>query len=110
MVDPESPGVWGLVYGMDEGDLKVLDMFEGFQGEGGSNVYERRAVEVLEVGREDRPLKVFTYLVANGEGDFTPPSHFTPPSRECLSRIVRGARHWGLPEHYIQMLENKETT
>lgn len=50
MVDPESPGVWGLVYEMDEGDLKVLDMFEGFQGEGGSNVYERRAVEVLEVG------------------------------------------------------------
>ncbi len=90
--------VWGMLYDVDEADFVVLDRHEGFKGPGDQhNGYDREQVTVDLTRPDDqsvpRRVRAWTYLAR--------PSNPSPPSREYLDTIVRGARHHRLPEEYV---------
>ena len=95
----EDAHVWGVVYEIAHADLSPLDDYEGHAPGGVGNHYERGTIGVLHEGDEGRALEVMTYF-ANPEP--TP----APPSRYYMDIILGGARHWDLPAHYVQALEN----
>lgn len=98
IVPEKGQKVWGVVYEISERDKGRLDMCEGFDPTRDQNAYWRRQVLVLLDGDEDKPLTAWTYF-AQKEQD--PP----PPSAAYLSLLLKGARHWHLPEEYIRELE-----
>ena len=97
-----KPGhdVWGVVYQIDERDLRELDRIEGFRPDRGpeENSYNRREVSVLREGDINRALTVATY-VATKQNDWT------PPSQTYLGKIIEEARFWGFPHEYREGLE-----
>lgn len=98
--------VWGVLYEISEHDLATLDGIEGFRGPGDEhNVYDREPVTVELVRADDgsfpRRVRASAY--------FARPSKPTPPTREYLDRMLRGARHHHLPEEYVEMLTAIET-
>ncbi len=91
--------VWGVVYEISQADLDSLDAIEGYRGPGAANDYTREKVTVLDRGRASKPLDVWIYkAVPQGR-------HFAP-SAAYRDTILAGARHWKLPELYIEDLEN----
>ncbi len=87
--------VWGVVYQIDEKDVGQLDATEGYRPHGQKNAYERRSRHVFVDGNKKNPLKVGVYF-ANREDD--PPL----PNRVYKDLILAGAKHWHLPDDYIQ--------
>lgn len=93
--------VWGIVYDLDLPDLDRLDGYEGYRGPGDQhNTYDREAVWVELTrpadGSVPRRVRASIYLAR--------PANPTPPSRRYLDAILKGARHWGLPDEYIAKL------
>lgn len=87
--------VWGVVYAISEEDLSRLDKREGFKSNQKSNSYSRQRC-VVSIGAD--ALTVWTYFA---ERQHNPP----PPNQEYKDLIVSGARHWHLPDDYIEQLE-----
>ncbi len=83
-------GVWGVVYEVNEKDLRRLDLV--------SPKYERIAVDVLVDGK---PCKAWVYIAKREYTD-----DGLKPDRSCVERMIRGARFHGLPEDYIKWLES----
>ena len=100
VVPDEDKDVWGVVYEIDEQDVACLDRCEGYRPgrPEHQNAYVRQARKVLQEGEPKRPLEVLTYF-ANPQPD--PPR----PSDEYMQTIIRGARHWGLPNEYVRKLQ-----
>ncbi|MBI5711454.1 MAG: gamma-glutamylcyclotransferase [Candidatus Eisenbacteria bacterium] len=93
--------VWGMLFELDDDDLRALDGYEGFRAEGDPhNIYDRVQVTVELVRPDDgsvpRRIRVATYLAH--------PANPQPPSRRYLDAILRGARHHRLPEEYLAAL------
>ena len=87
-----SPGekVWGMVFDITDEDLKLLDEFEGDVPEG-----TFRHVQVTVIGDGDEKMMVTTY-VANPIGKFKPKEHY-------LDWVIKGLKHWKLPDDYIEL-------
>ena len=93
--------VWGVVYEVSQADLDSLDGYEGFQEGRAANDYTRGKIGVLDRGRTPRPLEAWIYrAVPQGK-------HFAP-SAAYRDTILAGARHWKLPELYVEDLERIE--
>ena len=98
-VAPDSGKVvWGVVYEVSPADLDSLDRFEGFQEGRAANDYTRGRIQVLDRGRATRPLEAWIYRAVPQEGRFA-------PSAAYRDTIVAGAKHWKLPELYVEDLE-----
>lgn len=92
---PESGSeVWGVVYELDDCELSVLDGFEDGYGR------EKRHVDPIN---RSQPLEAWVYVA---EKEISPPL----PDGLYKRLIVEGARHWRLPQGYIEMLEKLEVT
>jgi gamma-glutamylcyclotransferase len=102
-----SPGneVWGAVFEIRDDEIGELDRREGYQAEREreKNSYERRQLDVICQSDSKSPIAVLTYFVV--ERSKSP----LKPSVEYKSQILDGARHWRLPEAYIEKLEHIET-
>ena len=85
-----SPGreVWGVVYDVQESDLKLLDGFE--------DGYRRETLMVHCEGEQ-----ALTALVYVAEPETNVPS----PNAEYKRLMIEGAKHWGLPHLYLAVLE-----
>eukprot|EP00053_Salpingoeca_punica_P000814 m.30471 g.30471 ORF g.30471 m.30471 type:complete len:219 (+) comp10579_c0_seq1:157-813(+) len=95
--------VWGVVYDIpSEADIANLDRCEGFGPERreNRNMYERRPVTVHRDGNAADPVAAQAYFAI-----VTTPGVFLP-NDAYMGHITRGARHWQLPAHYLQALEN----
>lgn len=99
MEDESSPGVWGVVYDITEGDLERLDVREGYRGDGMDNDYERCGTNVFVDGDDAHALGVLLYVVAKKSEE----EHL--PSAKYMHQIISGAEHWGLPEEYLGLLK-----
>lgn len=99
VVEGEGSEVWGVIYEISEEGCKELDRCEGYRPSRGrkENAYNREIIEVFENCDSGRPKKVSIYI-ANKQIN---PGH---PSKEYLDHILKGARHFDLPESYIEML------
>ena len=93
--------VWGMLYELDDEDLRALDGYEAFHGPGNPhNLYEREPVWVELTRPEDgsvpRRVKAAAYLAHTAN-----PS---PPSRRYVDALLKGARAHKLPDDYIAAL------
>ncbi|MGB2696082.1 MAG: gamma-glutamylcyclotransferase family protein [Dehalococcoidia bacterium] len=90
-VVPE-PGaeVWGALYDIDDACLASLDEYEE-----APRAYRRETARVIAEDGVEREAVIY---IANKTGDFA-------PSRQYLAIIVGGAREHGLPEEYVQGIE-----
>ena len=100
VVEEDGSEVWGVIYEISEEDCNELDECEGYLSSTykDDNAYNREIIEVFENCDLDKPKKVSIYI-ANQEPN---PGY---PSREYQDHILKGARHFNLPESYIEMLE-----
>ena len=100
VLDDSSSNVWGVVYQIDETDVGRLDRREGYRPGRPmpQNSYCRAEQMVYEDGDEHKPLTAAMYTVVNRLPTI-------PPSQEYKDLIAGGARHWHLPNDYIELLE-----
>jgi hypothetical protein len=99
-----APGhkVWGVVYDVAESDVATLDGHEGFHADRAQNAYWRRECSVHIEDDDRQPLTVASYF-ATSQAD-------APlPNRIYLQHLISGARHWRLPDTYIEQLESINT-
>jgi gamma-glutamylcyclotransferase (GGCT)/AIG2-like uncharacterized protein YtfP len=91
-----EPGaeVWGALYDIDDACLVTLDRHENVP-----RAYRREPVRVIDDAGAEREAQTF---VANQTGHFA-------PSRQYLGIIVQGARDHGLPEAYVESLQQMKT-
>lgn len=82
--------VWGIVYELDDAELSVLDRFE--------DGYSREKKWVYPAGNGDKPIEVLLYVA---QKESNPPL----PNAEYKRLMVEGARHWKIPQVYLEMLE-----
>jgi cation transport regulator ChaC len=90
--------VWGVVYDITDSDRQQLDAREG----SGLRTHRPKEVLVHPHGDSEQRVIVLTY----GASDAAEMQ--LPPSRECLDHLLRGARRWGLPAHYIAQVERMD--
>ena len=91
--DPAAE-VWGVAYLCDTDALRKMDEFEGV----GDGCYQRIPVSVENDFGEQ--IEAFAYIAGK---DFV--GEPGKPTGEYLGRIISGARHHGLPDGYIEMIE-----
>ncbi len=84
--------VHGVAYQISNRDARHLDRTEGVH----RGYYKRIAVELVT---GDATLDAFTYASPHGRPD-------RKPSPRYMGLILRGARHHGLPAHYVTWLES----
>jgi gamma-glutamylcyclotransferase len=87
-----SPGerVWGIIVGLTDEDVKSLDTFED---EVPPNAF--RHVQVTVIG-EDGEKQLVTTHIAAPIGKFKAKEHY-------LDWIIKGAKHWKLPDECIEL-------
>ncbi|HTO89686.1 MAG TPA: gamma-glutamylcyclotransferase family protein [Candidatus Sulfotelmatobacter sp.] len=93
--------VWGMVYDLDEEDMRALDQLEGFRGPGDQHNVCDREIVTVDLTRPDdgsipRRVRPWMYQAR--------PSNASPPSRRYLDAILTGARHHRLPDEYVARL------
>ena len=100
VIPEQGRDVWGVVYEIDQRDLRRLDKCEGFipgrRREDNAYVSEER--HVYSDGNEDASLVALVYFAIQQNN----PPH---PNAEYKQLIVDGARYWHLPMPYIEELE-----
>ncbi|PUA32996.1 MAG: hypothetical protein B9J98_02650 [Candidatus Terraquivivens tikiterensis] len=79
--------VYGVVYLLDEEQLKELDKYEGVP-----NIYLRRKVVVRTEGGE---VEAVTYVAAN-------PRHFVKPSTDYLAIMLKGLKQHGYGDDVLK--------
>jgi len=94
LVPDDRCRVWGAVYRCSAETLIQMDRYEGVPG----GHYLRTTILVQAESGEE--LEAVTYVA--GEEHKRP---FLQPSDDYLERIIRGARHHGLPESYIRKIK-----
>ncbi|TVR89893.1 MAG: gamma-glutamylcyclotransferase [Trueperaceae bacterium] len=92
--------VWGVVYDLSDADGYRLDAFEGYVPGRRRNGYRRLDTRVAVDGDEARAIEVVTYEVCERR------TTHVPPDRRYLGHLLRGARHWGLPQAYQTALHD----
>jgi cation transport regulator ChaC len=83
--------VWGAAYLLTLEDADRLDRTEGVH----RGAYLRLSVEVRDTNRAS--VSAFTYHSSRGVAG-------RKPSRRYLGLLLAGARHHGLPPHYVERL------
>jgi len=99
--------VWGVVYDIDSRDIGSLNQQEGYRSgrANNKNAHIPLRCRVFADGMKDKPLAVMTYIT-NVEGNPPPECRDRKaPSKEYKGRLVDGAKHWRLPETYVERLE-----
>jgi hypothetical protein len=105
VASPEShhgDTLWGVLFELTDADFRSLDEFEGFRAPGDQhNIFERVQVTVELVRPDDGsiPRKVRASIYR------AHPSNPSPPSPRYRDTLVKGARHFRLPEEYIARLQ-----
>lgn len=92
--------VWGVVYQISDRDIGALDKSEGYKPnrKHDENAYVREDFHVFEEGNIEKPLLVAVYIANKQENPHL-------PNNDYKKLIVGGAKHWRLPEDYINELE-----
>jgi len=90
-----SPGerVWGIVLEITDEDLKLLDEFEGDVPAG---TFHHLPVTV--VTEEEEKVLVTTHA-ATPIGKFKPKEHY-------LDWVIKGVKHWQLPDECLEMWQS----
>jgi gamma-glutamylcyclotransferase len=94
IVPDTSASVWGVAYLCDEAAIIALDSYEGVS----DGHYRHEDVQVVTDAGD--VLQALTYVAGD---DFV--CEQRRPRGDYLDRILVGARHHGLPEDYIEVLE-----
>ncbi len=87
--------VWGVVYQIDEKDIGKLDAYEDYRLDRQKNAYQRESRHVFGDGKKKNPFEVAVYF-ANRQDK--PPL----PNQAYKDLILAGAKHWHLPDEYIE--------
>ena len=89
--------VWGVVYQIDERDVGKLDANEGYRpGRSKTrNAYQRESRHVFGDGNRKNPFKVVAYFANRQDNPRL-------PNQAYKDLILAGAKHWHLPDEYIQ--------
>ena len=85
--------VWGVLYRMTRRDMVWLNATEGIPG------WRYRPVWLEAEDRGENQIAVFTYIAEGMERD-------GKPSLRYITLLRVGARAHGLPEHWIERLDN----
>jgi len=87
-----SPGekVWGMIFEITDEDMKLLDEFEGDVPEG---AFHHVQVTVIADGEEKTLVNTYA---ANPIGKFKPKDHY-------IEWVIKGLKHWKLPDDYIEL-------
>ncbi len=93
--------VWGALYAVTEADLAALDEVEGWRGPDDQHNLSDRERVTVELTRPDdgsvpRRVRAWTHA--------TRVSNPSRPSRRYLEALLKGARHYRLPEEYVVRL------
>jgi gamma-glutamylcyclotransferase (GGCT)/AIG2-like uncharacterized protein YtfP len=92
-VIPEAGNtVWGAVFEVPDRAVDAINQVEASEG-------REATTDFKAVDREGHRHQVITH-VHNGTGD-----GFNTPSRDYMSLVVAGGRHWGLPTGWVAGLE-----
>ena len=97
VVPEQGHNVWGVIFKVEDSEIRNLDKAEDFVMGRIYNGYTRQQTQVYVDGDRD-PTVVSIYFA---EKQKNPPL----PSFEYKTLIVEGAKHWGLPQKYIEGLE-----
>jgi gamma-glutamylcyclotransferase len=92
IIPSQGERVWGVVFEITDEDLKLLDAFGGEVPEGAY-----RHLEINVVTEEDQKELVTTH-VAQNIGKFKAKEHY-------LDFVVKGLKHWELPDECLEMWE-----
>ncbi|MEJ2471450.1 MAG: gamma-glutamylcyclotransferase [Desulfuromonadales bacterium] len=95
LMDDRRSHVHGVVYDVPEPSLAGLDVYEDIE----RGRYRRQ--EIL-VQTERGMLSCVVYRGAKFRAGLK-------PTADYLARLIRGARHHGLPEHYLTFLQSHAT-
>ena len=90
-----SPGekVWGGVFELTEEDLKIMDQFDS---EVPSGAYRHLQITVVNEAGEKELVTTYS---ANPIGKFKPKAHY-------LDCVMKGLKHWKLPEECIEQWQS----
>jgi gamma-glutamylcyclotransferase len=102
VVEAPGEGVWGVVYEIDDAEVKKLDQHEGYKPGRRKNDYTRRKVSVLQGGVSGDSVTAEAYFA-------TPQPNPPKPNGAYKAQLLKGARHWGLPPEWVGLLERIET-
>lgn len=91
VVPDETAATWGVLWDVTDEHLAALDRFEGV----GMGAYRRSE---LAVHLGDEAMVAAVYVVCEPTAPGLPPASY-------LDHLVSGARAFGLPAHYLRMLE-----
>ncbi len=92
VVRDSASEVWGILYEITADDLALLDGFE--------DGYRRARVTVM-LAKGAESVEAWIYIAEK--------EAFAPPPSALYKRlIIEGARHWGLPQTYLEFLEEME--
>jgi hypothetical protein len=93
-VAADGHSVWGVIYELNDSDLARLDASEGFRPGRAINSYLRVSRDVLLDGQDSKQTAAEIY--------FAVPQREPPlPSQTYKNLILTGAKHWHLPQSYI---------
>ena len=95
LMDDRRSHVHGVVYDVPEASLAGLDVYEDVE----RGRYRR---QLLTVQTEMGELPCVIYRGAKFRSGLK-------PSEDYLSRMLRGAQHHGLPQHYLAFLQSHGT-
>lgn len=82
--------VWGVVFELTDEDVKILDQFDGEVPDGSYRHLE------ANVFTEDDQKELVTTHVAQSIGKFKAKDHY-------LDFVVKGVKHWELPDECLEM-------
>lgn len=101
IVPSPNSHVWGVIWSINENDIKRLDRQEGVK----KKIYFPKAVHVQIFS--NILLKCRTYQKRKSKN----PINNTPrkPSKAYIDTIIEGAKDYHLPKHYITYLESFKT-
>ena len=95
LMDDRRSHVHGVVYDVPEESIDGLDVYVNVE----RGRYRRQQVTVQTAQGE---ISCAVYRGAKFRSGLK-------PSQEYLNRLIRGARHHGLPEHYLTFLQSHST-
>ena len=89
IVEDDDAVVWGVLYDVAQRELSGLDKKEGVK----KGYYQHIKVKVFD--SFGAPILALIYSVVDKQSTI-------PPSESYLDLLLRGAKHWGLPDEYVQ--------
>lgn len=95
LMDDKRSHVHGVVYNVPEKSLDGLDVYEAVE----RGRYRRQEILVQTSKGELRCVAYRGAKFRNG----------LKPSTDYLTRLIRGAQHHGLPDHYLRFLQSHDT-